>query len=156
MTGPARPSAAAPRPTLLLAFPSQTVFLSLVRDLTKRMAEAAHFDATTSDGVALAALEAATNVLEHAYQGAEGREVELRVDDGAQDFRVEILDNGARVDARSMPRVELERYALERRTGGLGVHLMGKIMDSVSFRREGRRNVCCLLKRKDDGAPGRA
>ena len=36
----------------------------------------------------------------------------------------------------------------ERRTGGLGVHLMERIMDSVTFRRSARRNVCCLLKRK--------
>ena len=48
-----------------------------------------------------------------------------------------------------MPRVDLDRYVTERRTGGLGVHLMEKIMDSVTFRRSARRNVCCLVKRKD-------
>ncbi len=51
-------------------------------------------------------------------------------------------------DPRSMPRVDLERYTRERRSGGLGVHLMEKIMDSVTFRRSARRNVCRLVKRK--------
>jgi anti-sigma regulatory factor (Ser/Thr protein kinase) len=52
------------------------------------------------------------------------------------------------VDLRSVPRVDIERYVSERRTGGLGVHLMEKIMDSVTFRRSARQNVCCLVKRK--------
>ena len=45
------------------------------------------------------------------------------------------------------------RYVSERRTGGLGVHLMGKIMDSVTFRRTARRNVCRLVKRKAGAGP---
>ena len=61
---------------------------------------------------------------------------------------VDVVDNGAKVDLRSVPRVDIERYVSERRTGGLGVHLMEKIMDSVTFRRTARRNVCCLVKRK--------
>jgi anti-sigma regulatory factor (Ser/Thr protein kinase) len=52
------------------------------------------------------------------------------------------------VDLRSVPSEDIERYVSERRTGGLGVHLMEKIMDSVTFRRTARRNVCCLVKRK--------
>jgi anti-sigma regulatory factor (Ser/Thr protein kinase) len=48
--------------------------------------------------------------------------------------------------------VDLARYRREGRKGGLGVHLMGKIMDSVTFRRAARRNVCCLVKRKSGGA----
>ena len=60
----------------------------------------------------------------------------------------ELGDTGDMVNPRTLPRVDLERYASERRTGGLGVHLMEKIMDSVTFRRSARRNVCCLVKRK--------
>jgi anti-sigma regulatory factor (Ser/Thr protein kinase) len=47
-----------------------------------------------------------------------------------------------------MPRVDLDKYVSERRKGGLGVHLMSTIMDSVTFRRLARRNVCCLVRRK--------
>ena len=38
------------------------------------------------------------------------------------------------------------------------MHLMEKIMDSVTFRRSARRNVCALVKHKDAAAeacPGR-
>jgi anti-sigma regulatory factor (Ser/Thr protein kinase) len=43
--------------------------------------------------------------------------------------------------------VDLRRYAHERRRGGFGVHLMGRIMDRVSFRRRGRCNVCSMVKK---------
>jgi anti-sigma regulatory factor (Ser/Thr protein kinase) len=136
----------------VLHFPSDTAFLGLVREVTKKMAEAAGFDAAVADGVALAVDEATTNVLEHAYGGATDREVELRFEDRGDGLRVEIVDSGATVDPKAVPRVDLSRYASERRKGGLGVHLMGKIMDSVTFRREGRCNVCCLVKKKTAAA----
>ena len=145
---------AKPKAALILSFPSRTSYLALVRDLTKKMAEAAGFDAATADRVALAVDEATTNVLEHAYHGATDREVELRFEDRGRELRVDVVDTGEMVDPRAIPRVELKRYVSERRTGGLGVHLMEKIMDSVTFRRTARRNVCCLVKLKDPTGSG--
>jgi serine/threonine-protein kinase RsbW len=142
------------RADLALLVPSETAFLALIKELTKRMAEAAGFEEGVPDRVALAVDEAATNVIEHAYHGASDRSFEVRYEDRANEFQVEVVDTGAMVDPRAMPRVDLGRYVTERRTGGLGVHLMEKIMDSVTFQRSARRNVCRLVKRKD-GAPER-
>jgi anti-sigma regulatory factor (Ser/Thr protein kinase) len=98
--------------------------------------------------------EATTNAIEHAYAGDPGKEVLVQFEDRGPDFRVEVIDTGAMMDPRSVPRVDLERYASERRKGGLGVHLMENIMDSVTFRRSARRNVCLLVKHKDEGGEG--
>jgi anti-sigma regulatory factor (Ser/Thr protein kinase) len=136
------------RPALVLRVPSRTEFLAAIRDVTRKVAEGAGFDATQADQLALAVDEAATNVIEHAYGGAGDRAVELRFDDGGDELRVEVVDDGRPVDRGTVPQVDLQRYASERRTGGLGVHLMGRIMDSVEFRRGAGRNVCCLAKRK--------
>jgi serine/threonine-protein kinase RsbW len=112
------------------------------------MAEAAGFADGLPDRLALAVDEAASNVIEHAYHGAADRSFEVRYEDRGAEFQVEVVDTGDMVDPRSMPRVDLDRYVIERRTGGLGVHLMEKIMDSVTFRRSARRNICSLVKRK--------
>lgn len=135
--------------TLTLAVPSQTSYLALISDLTRQMAALAGFDEAVAGRLALAVDEAATNAIEHAYAGAPDRLVEVRFDDRAEELRVEIVDTGAMVDPRRVPSVDLDRFVSERRTGGLGVHLMEKIMDSVTFRRSARRNICCLVKRKD-------
>jgi anti-sigma regulatory factor (Ser/Thr protein kinase) len=138
----------APRPTLVLTVPSRTEFLGLVREVTRLFGELVGFERGQAEKLALAVDEAATNVIEHAYRGAGDREVEVRYDDGGADLVIELLDDGAPVDPRDVPSVDLRRYASERRTGGLGMHLMGQIMDSVTFRRRARRNVCSLVKRK--------
>jgi anti-sigma regulatory factor (Ser/Thr protein kinase) len=136
------------RPALVLTLPSETSFLGLVREVTRKMAETAGFDPGTADHLALAVEEAATNVIEHAYRGAADREVEIRIEDRGREFQVEVVDSGHTVDPSAVPDVDLRRYAQERRTGGLGMHLMEKIMDSVTFRRSAGRNVCRLVKRK--------
>ena len=128
--------------------PSQTSFLGLIRDATARVAEMAGFDEATAQKLALAVDEAATNSIKHAYGGSEDREVEIRFLDSAEQLRVDVIDTGRMIDPARIPEVDLERYVSEGRTGGLGVHLMEKIMDSVTFRRASGRNVCCLVKRR--------
>src|SRR5262249_41367920 len=100
--------------------PSDTSLLGLVRELTKRAAVEAGFEAGVAAQIALAVDEATTNVIEHAYRGASDRDVELRFDPRSDEFRVEIVDSGEMVDPRAVPRVDPDRDARERRTGGLG------------------------------------
>ena len=147
MTAPRGPA------PLILQVPSRTEFLAVVRDVTRSWAMIAGFDRTDADKIALAVDEAATNVIEHAYGGATDQVVELRYEDRGDDLRVDVVDQGRAVDPKAVPRVDLDRYVSEGRKGGLGVHLMGKIMDSVTFRRSGRRNVCCLVRRKPELTP---
>ena len=144
------------RPALVLRTPSRTEFLAAIRDVTRRMAEVAGFDGASADQLALAVDEASTNVIEHAYRGAADRRIELRFDARGDELRVEVVDDGEAVDPRAVPQVDLRRYASERRTGGLGMHLMGRIMDKVTFRRTARGNVCCMVKRKPSAGSGAA
>ena len=141
-------TAARGRPALVLKVPSRTEFLVVVRDASRCMAEVAGFRRTAAEQIALAVDEAATNVIEHAYGGATDRVVEVRYEDRGKDLKVDVVDNGATIDPKAMPRVDIDKYVSERRKGGLGVHLMSTIMDSVTFRRSARRNVCCLVRHK--------
>ena len=143
------PTPRAPGPSLRLWCPSESSFLGLVRDVAKHMAVMAGFDDTTAGKVALAVDEATANAIEHAYHGDPGHLVELRIEYRGEVFKAEVVDTGDRIDPKAVPEFELRKYVNERRTGGLGVHLMAKIMDSVTFHRSARENVCCLVKRKE-------
>jgi len=143
-------------PALVLRVPSRTEYLAAIRDVTRRVAEVAGFDGAQADQLALAVDEASTNVIEHAYRGAPDRRIELRFHERGDELQVEVVDDGEAVDPRAVPQVDLRRYASERRTGGLGMHLMGRIMDTVTFRRTARGNVCCMVKRKPAAGRGAA
>jgi anti-sigma regulatory factor (Ser/Thr protein kinase) len=136
-----------PQAAVVLVVPSATEFLAAIRDVARRAAELFGCDPALAEQVALAVDEASTNVIQHAYGGASDRQIELRFDHSGERLSVEIEDDGAPLDEHTFPEVDLQLYASERRRGGLGVHLMSRIMDEVSFSRGGRGNVCRLRKR---------
>jgi anti-sigma regulatory factor (Ser/Thr protein kinase) len=142
------------RPALSLEVPSETSFLGLVRDVVRKMAEGAGFEVATADQVALAVDEAATNVLEHAYHGAHDRVVRVEIDDRGDDFSVAVVDDGESFDPERRAALDVRHLEKERRTGGLGVHLMERIMDSVTFHSSARQNTCALVKRKRPAGAG--
>jgi sigma-B regulation protein RsbU (phosphoserine phosphatase) len=149
--GPRRKRSAR-RPALVLDIPAATEYLSVAHEASKRAAQLAGLQEKDAENVALAVDECTTNVIQHAYRGVRDKRIELRLEYRGLDLVIEVVDAGRPVDKKAVPKVDLERYAAERRKGGLGVHMMEKIMDSVSFRREARRNVCRMLKHKPDTA----
>ncbi len=88
------------------------------------------FNAAAAEEIAVAVGEAMTNVVEHAYRSEPGHEVRLRFVPGPSLLRIELEHRG---DAPGdLPTgVDLGRLARERRRGGLGVHLMRRLMDRV-------------------------
>lgn len=137
-------------PDFEIVLPSDTALLSIGRDLARQVAEACGLSTAAADEVALAVDESATNVIEHAYHGQLGREYRIRFTTDASSLVIDVIDDGDSLDAEALPRVDLRRYASEGRKGGLGVHLMSKIMDSVTYLRHGRFNVCRLVRRLDN------
>jgi anti-sigma regulatory factor (Ser/Thr protein kinase) len=143
---------AAPRaPAVSLVVSSDTAFLGVVREVAKRVALLAGFDDAEAESVALAVDECATNVIKHAYKGESDQPIELHLEYRGSELRIDVIDTGPPAEPGPVPELDLPRYAAERRKGGLGVHLMDRIMDSVSYARAARRNVCSLVKRKDAG-----
>ena len=76
--------------------------------------------------------EACTNIMLHAYSGKGGvMSISCELQD--KDFIITIRDNGRPFDPTSVPPPDVEAALEERRVGGLGVHLMRKLMDDVSY-----------------------
>jgi len=90
--------------------------------------------------------EACTNVIEHAYKGAENRDIDVDVIIQADRFTVRIRDEGDRFDEGAYDEPDIFAYANEGRAGGFGVHIMRRLMDRVEYRTRGKSNECCLVK----------
>ncbi|MBQ7509711.1 MAG: ATP-binding protein [Prevotella sp.] len=57
-----------------------------------------------------------------------------------------ISDSGVAFDPTVKPEVDTTLSAEERNIGGLGIHLIRQIMDSVSYERTDNRNILTLVK----------
>ena len=80
----------------------------------------------------LAADEAAANAFEHAYAGRPGK-VEVSISCVSHDIQLEVRNWGQPFDPAAIAEPSIDRPLEERQVGGLGIFLMRKFMDEVSF-----------------------
>ena len=117
----------------LLQVPSSTENLAIVREFLNNVGRQAGMDDDEVAKVQLAVDEACSNVIEHAYGHDSSKEVMVRVSFDHETLRIEVIDTGQGFDPSSIPRQELEELVAQRKTGGLGVRLIQKLMDEVHY-----------------------
>lgn len=95
----------------------------------------------------LALDEVLTNVISYAYDDGGQHEIEVRLSIPGEDVMVEVSDDGRPFDPLAVAPAELDQPLDERRIGGLGVHLVRRVMDRLEYRRDAGRNVLTMHKR---------
>ena len=98
--------------------------------------------------VQLAVDEASTNIIQHGYSDGTPGEIELawRVD--GPDLIVTLRDRGRRFNPDDVPAPDITSPLEERQAGGLGLYLMGRLMDAVEFEfDDAQGNLLTMTKR---------
>lgn len=99
--------------------------------------------------ITLALDEIITNILQYGYQSAEGYEIDVAVEITGQQARLEVRDNARPFNPiGDVSEPELDKPLLERKrcVGGMGVHLVRSIMNSIAYRYENGRNILTMEK----------
>lgn len=129
-------------------FPARFEYLDEIRSYVAEEARAAGFSEKIIYAVQLAADEAASNIIEHAYAGESDASFEMSVEFSDDRLVLTFKDRGKSFDFSQVRKPDLKADLSERKIGGLGVYLMHKLMDEVSYRSTGNENVLTLMKRK--------
>lgn len=105
------------------------------------------FDRSLTMQMNLAMEEAVVNVINYAYpEGKHGLIQVMAEVDG--DFLIFVIsDCGTSFDPTAKEDADVTLPAEERDIGGLGIHLVRNLMDSVSYKRKGGKNMLTLKKR---------
>ena len=92
--------------------------------------------------------EVMANIASYAYEQGTG-EVTVRFDFEADTRRVAItfIDTGIPYDPVAKPDPDVTLTVQEREVGGLGIYLVKKTMDEVSYVRQDGHNVLTIFKR---------
>jgi anti-sigma regulatory factor (Ser/Thr protein kinase) len=115
-----------------LVLPGRPTDLALVIDFIEQACARAGVDPAAWFDLQLATEEACANVIEHAYREAGGK-YEAHFDVRDHDVSITIHDHGRSFDPTSVPEPDLMGPLEERPLGGLGLHLMQKVMDEIRF-----------------------
>ena len=134
--------------TLELTITSEIENVSLLGLCVNKLAESCGMDEMERFHVELCIVEAATNVVLHAYEGAPGRRVTLLVNVGAESLMLRLQDDGKPIpeERRGRPPDPEETEDALLREGGRGLYLIHKLMDRVSYTAGPPVNELCLEK----------
>jgi len=107
------------------------------------------FDEKKIGKIELALEEALVNICKYSYPDEPGdAEVSCKQDNGR--FIIEIVDSGIPFDMTSLPAPDVTSSIEERKIGGLGIFLIKKMVNDVSYRREGNFNILKLTMKRDE------
>ncbi len=93
--------------------------------------------------VELAVEEAAVNICTHTYSGSPGP-LRLRLSRQEKALVVELTDEGEAFNPLEAPPPNFSADLADRQIGGMGVHIIRQVADSVRYERRGACNVLTL------------
>lgn len=96
--------------------------------------------------VLLAVEEIFVNIARYAYPQGSG-EATILCETGRECVSITFQDAGIPYNPLAQKQPDITLSAAERPVGGLGIYLTRELMDSMSYRWEGGRNILCLEKR---------
>jgi serine/threonine-protein kinase RsbW len=130
-------------------FTAKFEYLDEIRDFVGEIARGGNFSDKDVYNIQLATDEAASNIIEHAYENQPNGILELSC--GVQDDRITIIltDYGKSFDPSEIPLPDLKADLSDRKIGGLGIFLMRKLMDEVHYEsKPNKSNILTMIKRK--------
>ena len=130
-------------------FPARFEFLDEIREFVADVARANDFTEKEIYSLQLAADEAASNIIEHAYEGVSDATFEVTCDMQGSALVITMRDHGKPFDISNVKQPDIKADLSERQIGGLGIYLMRKLMDEVHYESNSRTgNLLTMIKRK--------
>lgn len=123
--------------------------LDEIRELVGDEARAAGFDEKAVYAVQLAADEAASNIIEHAYEERPDATFHLRCEFSKGQLVMTFMDQGKSFDFSQVATPDITADLSNRKIGGLGIYLMHKLMDEVVYKVTDSGNFLTLIKQKE-------
>lgn len=130
-------------------FPARFEFLDEIRDMVAVVAREGGFSEKTIYSLQLAADEAASNIIEHAYEGESDASLFMTCDMKGGDIVITMRDTGKPFNPSLVKEPNLKADLSERQIGGLGVYLMRKLMDNVEYESTRAGNLLTMTKRRE-------
>jgi serine/threonine-protein kinase RsbW len=95
----------------------------------------------------LALEEILTNIISYGYTDNREHEIKVRLSVQPGEVKAEVEDDGQPFNPLEAPEPDTTKPLEDRTTGGLGIHLVRKLMDGLEYKRQGDRNLLTITKK---------
>jgi len=126
---------------------SSTENLIQIRKFTESVAQESGFSEDEIGKIILAFDEACTNIIKHAYKYSPEGEIKITITFDSNKLVISIVDHGNHFDPNVIPEPDIKEYYKQKKSGGLGMFLIKKLMDEVVYSTTtGNKNQVTLIK----------
>jgi serine/threonine-protein kinase RsbW len=126
--------------------------LPLIGDFISDTLTRFNIDTATIYKVQLAVDEACTNIIRYAYSGGAGP-LKIALELSGENILVTIRDKGKPFDPTPIPPPDINSGVEQRKIGGLGIYLIKKMMDSVSYSFDPQEGNILMMRKNYHSTP---
>src|SRR5215510_8070193 len=90
------------------------------------------------------------NIISYGYTDNREHEIKVRLSAQPGEINAEVEDDGQPFNPLETPAPDTTQRLEERNIGGLGIHLVRKLMDGLEYRRQGDKNLLILKKKTEE------
>lgn len=128
---------------------ASTQNLSTIREFVSKHAEEHGFSSQKVADIQLAVDEAYTNIIKHAYKNDSSKKVLINLEFDDEKMIVTLTDNGIGFDIEKYKRPDLKKQIERKKRGGMGVYLIRRLMDEVTYNVKSQKNILRMCKNRN-------
>ncbi len=136
--------------TLSLEFRNDLAELENLRRIMDQFSKANSLSKRNAFELNLVVDEWFTNIVSYGFDDNEEHRIKIDIQITDREMMITIEDDGVPFDPTAVPKSELKCPVENRKVGGIGLHLINQIMNSVHYKRVRDKNILVLKKWLDE------
>lgn len=132
-----------------IAVPASMAHLKEIRDFIEQIGKKYKISDKIINSFKLVVDEACTNIIRHGYKDIKDGKITIRAIIRRLSVTIVVIDQGRSFDPRQVKDPDLQKYVQIGKKGGLGIHMMRKLMDDIQYNLTGYGNELRLTKNRE-------
>ena len=136
------------RPILEKTLPAVSESITEITEVIEGLLDEAGFGTREKMQIDIALDEVLSNIVRYAYGGKDGTfTVQYSFDEDSRKASITVIDEGSAFDPLAKEAPDITLNVEERPVGGLGIYLVRRVMDAITYRRINGRNILHMEKK---------
>jgi serine/threonine-protein kinase RsbW len=127
-------------------FPGSFNSLTEIAALIQQASKEAGLDECATYKIETSVDEACSNIIEHAYAGSTDGTIEITYTINSDRLTIVLKDHGQPFNPKSIPSPDTKAPIEDRKAHGMGLYMMRKWMDEITFEFRDGTNILTMVK----------